>query len=363
MHAVRNLTRAAFGTARVRWSQLGFGRTSSTSTRPGHAAQPDGVQGRDREPQGRGDGRPRDARLGPAGRRRRPGRVARRRRRTWSCAGSGCRSRPGTGRRSASRRRSSAGPRARARRCRAAPSSPSPTSAARAGTGEPLIADEGPRAARPSVAARRGADPAPRLQLHGRQRLARAARRGAVLRRLRARPADGLHPAPAGARAARRPQRVHRPHRAPACTRSRPACRRSARTGRSWTTRSSARRCSPERASRRRRSRQLERSRRRAARDGGVRPRPIPAATTGCPARCSVDPRQRYSGERRPVRGSEPRSLGGVSRPRRPSDPAAARCSERQRIHPRPGRLLARHEREGHQSALPTGRVAVPERP
>ena len=32
MHAVRNLTRAAFGTARVRWSQLGFGRTSSTST-------------------------------------------------------------------------------------------------------------------------------------------------------------------------------------------------------------------------------------------------------------------------------------------------------------------------------------------
>ena len=32
MHAVRNLTRTAFGTAHVRWSQLGFGRTSSTST-------------------------------------------------------------------------------------------------------------------------------------------------------------------------------------------------------------------------------------------------------------------------------------------------------------------------------------------
>ena len=31
MHAIRNLTRAAFGTARVRWSQLGFGRTSATS--------------------------------------------------------------------------------------------------------------------------------------------------------------------------------------------------------------------------------------------------------------------------------------------------------------------------------------------
>ena len=32
VHAVRNLARIAFGTAHVRWSQLGFGRTSSTST-------------------------------------------------------------------------------------------------------------------------------------------------------------------------------------------------------------------------------------------------------------------------------------------------------------------------------------------
>lgn len=32
VHAVRNLTRLAFGRARLRWSQLGFGRTSSTST-------------------------------------------------------------------------------------------------------------------------------------------------------------------------------------------------------------------------------------------------------------------------------------------------------------------------------------------
>ncbi len=32
VHAVRNLARIAFGTATVRWSQLGFGRTSSTST-------------------------------------------------------------------------------------------------------------------------------------------------------------------------------------------------------------------------------------------------------------------------------------------------------------------------------------------
>jgi deferrochelatase/peroxidase EfeB len=32
VHAVRNLVRIGFGTASVRWSQLGFGRTSSTST-------------------------------------------------------------------------------------------------------------------------------------------------------------------------------------------------------------------------------------------------------------------------------------------------------------------------------------------
>lgn len=32
MHAIHNLTRLAFGTASLRWSQLGYGRTSSTST-------------------------------------------------------------------------------------------------------------------------------------------------------------------------------------------------------------------------------------------------------------------------------------------------------------------------------------------
>ena len=32
VHAIRNLSRIAFGRAALRWSQLGFGRTSSTST-------------------------------------------------------------------------------------------------------------------------------------------------------------------------------------------------------------------------------------------------------------------------------------------------------------------------------------------
>ncbi|MFP3701990.1 Dyp-type peroxidase, partial [Burkholderia sp. SIMBA_013] len=31
VHAIRNLARIGFGKVRVRWSQLGFGRTSSTS--------------------------------------------------------------------------------------------------------------------------------------------------------------------------------------------------------------------------------------------------------------------------------------------------------------------------------------------
>jgi deferrochelatase/peroxidase EfeB len=35
VHAIRNLARLAFGTAAVRWSQLGFGRTSTTSRKEG----------------------------------------------------------------------------------------------------------------------------------------------------------------------------------------------------------------------------------------------------------------------------------------------------------------------------------------
>ena len=54
VHAVRNLIRMGFGIVSVRWSQLGFGRTSSTSHQPGHAAQPVRVQGRHQQPQGRG---------------------------------------------------------------------------------------------------------------------------------------------------------------------------------------------------------------------------------------------------------------------------------------------------------------------
>ena len=51
VHAIRNLTRIAFGTARIRWSQLGFGRTSSTSSSQATPPQPVRVQGRHGEHQ------------------------------------------------------------------------------------------------------------------------------------------------------------------------------------------------------------------------------------------------------------------------------------------------------------------------
>ena len=53
VHAVRNLARLAFGVAAVRWSQLGFGRTSSTSTDANNSAQSLRLQRRHRQSQGR----------------------------------------------------------------------------------------------------------------------------------------------------------------------------------------------------------------------------------------------------------------------------------------------------------------------
>ena len=51
-HAIRNLTRIARGTAVIRWSQNGFGRTAAT-TRSKTRPQPDGLQGRHQQPAGR----------------------------------------------------------------------------------------------------------------------------------------------------------------------------------------------------------------------------------------------------------------------------------------------------------------------
>ena len=105
VHAVRNLVRIGFGVVSVRWSQLGFGRTSSTSHGAGDAAQHVRLQGRHGQHHGRGRRGARRARVGGA--RRRAGRPG------WmtgaptsSPAASGCTSRSGTARRSASRSRS-----------------------------------------------------------------------------------------------------------------------------------------------------------------------------------------------------------------------------------------------------------------
>ena len=45
-HVIRNLARIGRGVVQMRWSQLGFGRTSATTQHPVDAAQPDGLQGR-----------------------------------------------------------------------------------------------------------------------------------------------------------------------------------------------------------------------------------------------------------------------------------------------------------------------------
>ena len=71
----RSATSAASPSAarRIRWSQLGFGRTSSTSTSAGDPAQPVRLQGRHRQHQGGGDEAGRRAGLGQRRRTARPG--------------------------------------------------------------------------------------------------------------------------------------------------------------------------------------------------------------------------------------------------------------------------------------------------
>ena len=66
VHAIRNLARIGFGVVSVRWSQLGFGRTSSTSHGAGHRrATCSGFKDGTAQPQGRGD---RPAARAPLGR-------------------------------------------------------------------------------------------------------------------------------------------------------------------------------------------------------------------------------------------------------------------------------------------------------
>ena len=54
MHAIRNLARIGFGVVSVRWSQLGFGRTSSTSRAQDTPRNLMGFKDGTAQPQGRG---------------------------------------------------------------------------------------------------------------------------------------------------------------------------------------------------------------------------------------------------------------------------------------------------------------------
>ena len=185
VHAVRNLARIAFGRASVRWSQLGFGRTSLHLDQPGHAAQPVGVQGRHDEPQGRGAGAARRARLG---RRRAPTPRA-----SWLAGGTYLVARrismtietwdrqPLREQERIDRADQGRG-RAAVRRQRV---QPSPTSRMKGRGDEPLIAtDAHVRTGAPGQQRRRP-DAAARLQLRRRQQRPRPAGRRPVLPRLR----------------------------------------------------------------------------------------------------------------------------------------------------------------------------------
>ena len=152
----------------MRWAQLGFGRTSSTSTAQATPRNLFGFKDGTANLKAEEAADRRRARLGRR-RRRRRGRLAGRRLlpggppdqhahrdlgpHLAARAGEPDRPRPGR----------------RARRCRAARSSPSPTSTMQ-GRGGPLIAAGRPRPPRPPDAEQRRPDAAPRLQLHRRQR-------------------------------------------------------------------------------------------------------------------------------------------------------------------------------------------------
>ena len=176
VHAIRNLARIGMGVVSVRWSQLGFGRTSSTSQDAGHrratcsASRTARPTSRPRRPtccaSTCGCSRATDRTGWPAA----P---------TWSPARSGCSSRPGTGPRSAEqeaivgRTKGSGAPLGQTAEF------DEPDFAAVGADGEPLIAEHRARAAGPPEPEQRRPAAAPGLQLRRRLRRPRAAQRRA----------------------------------------------------------------------------------------------------------------------------------------------------------------------------------------
>ena len=229
VHAIRNLSRAAFGTATIRWTQLGYGRTSSTSTAQltprnlfGFKDGTANVKAEETADLEEHVWVPADA-LTPADAVARRRLVPRRPTHPHAHRDVG----PHVARES--RRASSGGPRAPALRCPAAPSSPSPTSRPKGGDGKPLIAvDSHVRLAHPSEnkgvrMLRRGYN-----FTDGNDSLGRLDA-GPVLPRVRHGPAHALHPDAGGALEPRRPDGVPHAHGVRALRGAARAARRIAR--------------------------------------------------------------------------------------------------------------------------------------
>ena len=138
MHAIRNLVRMGFGKVVVRWSQLGFGRTSSTSTAQATPRNLFGFKDGTRNIKAEETAELDRARVGPAATTGRPGSPAGP---TWWPGGSACTSRSGTARRCPSRSRSSGATRARARRWVSSKEFDEPDLNVRGADGLPLIGD------------------------------------------------------------------------------------------------------------------------------------------------------------------------------------------------------------------------------
>ena len=183
VHAVRNLARVGFGTVAVRYSQLGFGRTSSTTREQSTPRNLFGFKDGTNNLKAEDTDNAEQARLGGQG--RRPG-LADRRHLPGDAADPDADRITGTAPRFSSRSGSSAGRRAAARPT-GLDDEFEPTGLRPQGRqGRAARRRRRPRPAGVARTPQRHRDPAPRLQLHRRLGRFRPPRRGAVLHRVRA---------------------------------------------------------------------------------------------------------------------------------------------------------------------------------
>ena len=202
-HAFHTLARIARGTATVRWVQLGFGRTSSTSD---DADRRRATSWASRTAPTTSRAKTTSRWRNTCGYRRTRSRCGCAAAVSWWCAASACRSRRGIARRSRSSRTRSGARSSRARRSAVCTSTTRRILPA-------LPEDSHIRLAAPGRE-RRDPDPAARLQLRRRRRPEhRPARRGPVLHRVPARSAPAVRSAAETARRQRRVERVHQARR------------------------------------------------------------------------------------------------------------------------------------------------------